>query len=122
MLRPQAVADARKRHFEVGDLSAEELAEIEDDAIRENIRYQQDIGMPAITDGEARRSFWHYDFMGMLHGLDLVERDEGVQFAGVKLRRLAQDHASARVEDLAGWHGDRCGVSESWRRCRRLVR
>ncbi len=34
----------------------------------------------------ARRSFWHYDFMGMLEGFDLVERDEGVRFAGMRLR------------------------------------
>ena len=34
--------------------------------------------MPVVTDGEARRSFWHYDYMGGLTGLDLEEREEGV--------------------------------------------
>ena len=46
---------------------------------------QIEAGLESITDGEARRSFWHYDFMGMLDGLDLVERDEGVAFAGARL-------------------------------------
>ncbi|MEM8741509.1 MAG: 5-methyltetrahydropteroyltriglutamate--homocysteine S-methyltransferase [Pseudomonadota bacterium] len=86
LLRPDGVKAARKRHFEEGSLSAEALAEIEDAAIRDLVAMQQDIGLPVVTDGEARRSFWHYDFMGGLTGLDLVERDEGVQFAGMKLR------------------------------------
>ena len=88
LLRSDAVHAERKQHFEDGNLSAETLAEIEDAAIRDNIRMQEDVGLQAVTDGECRRSFWHYDFMGMLTGLDLVERDEGVQFAGVKLRPI----------------------------------
>ena len=49
---------------------------------------QQEVGLKVATDGEARRSFWHYDYMGALEGLDLEERDEGVQFAGIKLRPI----------------------------------
>ena len=49
---------------------------------------QESVGMPVVTDGEARRSFWHYDYMGGLTGLDLEEREEGVQFAGMKLRPI----------------------------------
>ena len=60
----------------------------EDAAIPALIAMQQEVGLKAVTDGEARRSFWHYDFIGALSGLDLVERDEGVQFAGVKLRPI----------------------------------
>ena len=88
LLRPQAVHDARRQHLQDGTLSAGELAKIEDAAILDSIRMQEEVGLKAVTDGEARRSFWHYDFMGMLDGLDLVERDEGVQFAGVKLRPI----------------------------------
>ncbi|MEM9061699.1 MAG: 5-methyltetrahydropteroyltriglutamate--homocysteine S-methyltransferase [Pseudomonadota bacterium] len=88
LLRPKSVKQARREHLENGTLSAEGLAEVENAAIRDSIRMQEDVGLKAVTDGEARRSFWHYDFMGMLTGLDLVERDEGVQFAGVKLRPI----------------------------------
>jgi len=49
---------------------------------------QEGACLPVVRDGEARRSFWHYDFMGALTGFDLEERDEGVQFAGVKLRPI----------------------------------
>lgn len=88
LLRPDSVKKARQQHFEDKTLSAADLAEIEDAAIIDLIRLQEETGLPVVTDGEARRSFWHYDFMGGLDGLDLVERDEGVQFAGVKLRPI----------------------------------
>ena len=88
LLRPQTVKTARKGHFEDGTTSSEALKAAEDAAIIDNIKMQEAVGLQAVTDGEARRSFWHYDFMGMLNGFDLVEREEGVQFAGVKLRPI----------------------------------
>ena len=88
LLRTPAVADARKKHLEDQALSTAELGRIEDEAIQSLVAMQEDVGLQAVTDGEQRRSFWHYDFMGMLDGFDLVERDEGVQFAGVKLRPI----------------------------------
>ncbi len=88
LLRPAAVAAARQAHFRDRAITAGELHEIEDVEIPALIRMQEEVGLKAVTDGEARRSFWHYDFMGMLDGFDLVERDEGVQFAGVKLRPI----------------------------------
>ena len=88
LLRPASVLAARKQHFDDKTLSAEDLKAAEDAAIPALIKMQEDVGLKAVTDGETRRSFWHYDFMGMLTGLDLEERDEGVQFAGVKLRPI----------------------------------
>lgn len=88
LLRPDPVKQARKKFYEDKSIDAEELAGIEDAAIREVVKLQQDAGLPVVTDGEMRRSFWHYDFMGGLTGLDLEERDEGVQFHGVKLRPI----------------------------------
>lgn len=88
LLRPQAVKDARKQHYEDKSLDAAGLADVEDAAIREVVHMQESVGLKAVTDGEYRRSFWHYDFMGALTGFELEERDEGVQFAGVKLRPI----------------------------------
>jgi 5-methyltetrahydropteroyltriglutamate--homocysteine methyltransferase len=89
LLRNAAVAAERKARAE-GTGSPEALRAAEDAAIREAVAMQEAVGLPVVTDGEIRRSFWHYDFMGMLDGLDMVERDpeQGVQFAGVKLRPL----------------------------------
>lgn len=88
LLRPAAVALARRQHFQDHAITAGELREVEDAAIPALIAMQEAVGLKAVTDGEARRSFWHYDFMGMLDGFGLVERAEGVQFNGVKLRPI----------------------------------
>ena len=86
LLRPDAVKVARREFFEQQSISAEQLRAVEDDAIRDAVRMQEEVGLEAVTDGEIRRSFWHYDFLGALDGLELVERTEGVQFAGATLR------------------------------------
>jgi 5-methyltetrahydropteroyltriglutamate--homocysteine methyltransferase len=88
LLRPEAVKAARKAHFDDGTLPAEALRDIEDDAIRAVVARQQAVGLKAVTDGEFRRSWWHYDFLGALTVFALEERDEGVQFHGVKLRPI----------------------------------
>ena len=95
LLRPHAVATARRQHFEAGTLDSAGLKAIEDKAIADLINMQESVGLKAVTDGEQRRSFWHYDFMGMLTGLELDEREEGVQFAGVKLRPIFPTITSA---------------------------
>jgi 5-methyltetrahydropteroyltriglutamate--homocysteine methyltransferase len=80
LLRPAAVHDARR----AGDPAR--LKAVEDEAIRDVIRMQEEIGLKVVTDGEFRRAFWHYDFMGALTGLDLeVRATPGVQFAGLQL-------------------------------------
>ena len=88
LLRPPSVQAARKKYLEEKSISAAALRDLEDEAILASIRMQEEVGLKAVTDGECRRSFWHYDFMGMLTGFDLVERDEGVQFSGMKLRPI----------------------------------
>jgi 5-methyltetrahydropteroyltriglutamate--homocysteine methyltransferase len=82
-LRPQSVKDARAAHHD-GKIGDEELKAVEDEAIKGVIRMQENAGLKAVTDGEFRRSWWHFDFMGMLDGLDIEERDTGgIQFHGV---------------------------------------
>ncbi len=88
LLRPLPVRDARRQYFEENAITAEELRAIEDEAIRDQVKLQQDAGLLAVTDGEMRRSWWHYDFMGLLTGMELEERGEGIQFSGVQLRPI----------------------------------
>ena len=88
LLRPRSVKEARKRFYEDETIGAEELRAVEDAAVRNEVKLQQDVGLMAVTDGEMRRSWWHYDFMGLLTGLELEERDEGIAFAGVQLRPI----------------------------------
>ena len=88
LLRPQSVKDARRRFFEDKTIDSDELREVEDAAVRDEVKLQQDLGLLSVTDGEMRRSWWHYDFMELLTGMELEERDEGIAFAGAQLRPL----------------------------------
>ncbi len=45
-------------------------APIEDDAIRDVVRLQEDVGLQSATDGEFRRASWHMDFIYQLGGID----------------------------------------------------
>jgi len=83
-LRPEKLKAARAAHLEQGRMSAEELAQLEDEAIRGVIRMQENAGLLAVSDGEFRRAWWHYDFMGLLEGFDIIAREGGgIQFHGV---------------------------------------
>ncbi|HMB46891.1 MAG TPA: 5-methyltetrahydropteroyltriglutamate--homocysteine S-methyltransferase [Afifellaceae bacterium] len=89
LLRPDAVKAARKGHYDDGTVSAQELKAVEDEAIRDVVALQESVGLKAVTDGEYRRSFWHYDFMGALTGFMLDEREqEGVKFHDAVLRPI----------------------------------
>ncbi|MDN6203975.1 MAG: 5-methyltetrahydropteroyltriglutamate--homocysteine methyltransferase, partial [Tetragenococcus halophilus] len=50
-LRPEALKQARE-DFEQGNISAEELKEVEDQAIIDLIKKQEEVGLNAVTDGE----------------------------------------------------------------------
>jgi 5-methyltetrahydropteroyltriglutamate--homocysteine methyltransferase len=88
LLRPQAVKNARKACLEHGSINANVLSSVEDEAICQAVIMQQSAGLKAVTDGEYRRSFWHYDFMSHLTGFELVERDQGLKFSGATLRPI----------------------------------
>lgn len=55
LLRPESITAARKAHFEDGTMSAEELKDVEDAAIPDLIRMQQDAGLKAVTYDDQRR-------------------------------------------------------------------
>jgi len=68
LLRPQRLLEARERHA-AGEIEAAELRAIEDDAIRDAVRKQEEVGLPAVSDGEFRRASWHMDFIYQLDGI-----------------------------------------------------
>lgn len=85
LLRTPPVVEARARR-EAGEISAEQLREVEDAEIVGVIARQEEIGMQLATDGEFRRAFWHFDFYSMLDGCELYELDHGIQFQGVQTK------------------------------------
>ncbi|MBS0322029.1 MAG: 5-methyltetrahydropteroyltriglutamate--homocysteine S-methyltransferase [Proteobacteria bacterium] len=67
-LRPPALLDARER-FKAGTLDADGLRAAEDAAIRDIVRYQENLGLKGVTDGEFRRTYFHIDFLTQLAGV-----------------------------------------------------
>jgi 5-methyltetrahydropteroyltriglutamate--homocysteine methyltransferase len=84
-LRPAALKEARAKR-EKGAITAAELKAVEDREIEKIIKKQEDIGLQLATDGEFRRSWWHFDFFSMLDGVELFESDHGIQFRGVQTK------------------------------------
>jgi 5-methyltetrahydropteroyltriglutamate--homocysteine methyltransferase len=84
-LRPAALKEARAKR-EQGAITAAELKVVEDREIEKIIKKQEEIGLKLATDGEFRRSWWHFDFLGMLDGVELYESDQGIQFRGVQTK------------------------------------
>jgi 5-methyltetrahydropteroyltriglutamate--homocysteine methyltransferase len=88
LLRPQAVLEARRK-LEGKEISAGELRQIEDDAIRHVIKQQEEVGLQSITDGELRRGTWHMDFLC---------RIGGVIAAGTQVRPFRNESGEVRNE------------------------
>jgi 5-methyltetrahydropteroyltriglutamate--homocysteine methyltransferase len=79
LLRPPELLRAREELAQ-GRLTAEELRSIEDDAIRDAVRMQEEIGLQSATDGEFRRTSWHMDFIYQLDGIDPADEEIKVEF------------------------------------------
>jgi 5-methyltetrahydropteroyltriglutamate--homocysteine methyltransferase len=79
LLRPSSLVAARRAH-QAGQLDSDALRAVEDDAIRELVRKQEDAGMRDITDGELRRGSWHLDFLCRLGGVTPVRDGLKLQF------------------------------------------
>ena len=79
LLRPPEVLQARD-DFAAGRIEAAELRAIEDNAIRNIIRKQEDVGLQSATDGEFRRASWHMDFIYQLDGITKEPGEIKVKF------------------------------------------
>src|SRR5215831_3355464 len=78
LLRPPALLEAREKHKK-GELTGEALRQLEDDAIRDAVTLQEDVGLQVATDGEYRRELWHMDFLAQFGHAEMYE-------AGIKIK------------------------------------
>jgi 5-methyltetrahydropteroyltriglutamate--homocysteine methyltransferase len=81
LLRPAALKQARAKRGR-GEITAEELKTIEDREIEAVIRKQEEAGLRSVTDGEFRRAFWNYDFLGQLDGVEAYLGERKIKFQG----------------------------------------
>ena len=79
LLRPKELLQARE-DCAAGKISREELRALEDDAIRDVVKMQNDVGLQSATDGEFRRAAWHMDFIYELGGIEKAHGDIRVKF------------------------------------------
>jgi 5-methyltetrahydropteroyltriglutamate--homocysteine methyltransferase len=75
LLRPQALLEARARSA-AGEIDAAELRGVEDAAITDVVRMQEDVGLRTATDGEFRRASWHMDFIYAIDGITKVTGED----------------------------------------------
>jgi 5-methyltetrahydropteroyltriglutamate--homocysteine methyltransferase len=100
LLRPPRLIDARAR------LEGAALRAVEDEAIREVVRRQEEIGLEAVTDGEFRRAWWHLDFFEGLDGLSIHEGQYAATFrkeggtVDLKPQRIVVDRKLTRPKPI----------------------
>ena len=108
--RPQRLLEARNR-LKAGEIDAAELRALEDKAIGEVVKMQEDIGLQSITDGEYRRENFHFDFLSKIDGVDfrrmMPEGAEGeshdpekAPFVAYITKRMDRPAAGAEVENF----------------------
>ncbi|QDF57821.1 methionine synthase II (cobalamin-independent) [Bacillus velezensis] len=85
LLRPAAVKQARLQRA-AGEISAEQLREIENKEIIRSVEKQKETGLNVVTDGEFRRAWWHFDFLENLDGVEAFTPESGIQFHNVQTK------------------------------------
>jgi 5-methyltetrahydropteroyltriglutamate--homocysteine methyltransferase len=85
LLRPAALKKAREQRAK-GEIDAAALKAVEDREIERAIKKQEEVGLKLATDGEFRRSWWHFDFFKGLSGVTPIETSTGIKFHGVETK------------------------------------
>src|SRR5450759_1762538 len=72
LLRTAPLKEARAK-FAKGEIDSAALRAVEDREIEKIIKKQADVGLKLATDGEFRRSWWHFDFFRALKGIEFYQ-------------------------------------------------
>src|SRR5262245_43508036 len=96
LLRPPTIHAARA-DFAAGKIDAAALRRLEDAAIHDVVRMQENAGLPVVTDGECRRENWYADFIGKLKGV-VIAGSTGQGFAQTSGQ---PKHVPKRVQTVA---------------------
>ena len=66
---PEAPARGARAEGAAARSPPTQLRAVEDDAIAEIVKFQEDVGLQSVTDGEFRRTYFHIDFLEQLGGV-----------------------------------------------------
>jgi len=78
LIRPPALIEAREEAESGGDRAS--LARVQQQAIRDVVAMQQDLGLKLVTDGEYNRGAWHRDFLLRFANVRLIPSRITVRF------------------------------------------
>ncbi|QIQ20980.1 5-methyltetrahydropteroyltriglutamate--homocysteine S-methyltransferase [Zophobihabitans entericus] len=67
-LRPDYVLQVRQQYAN-NAITFDQLRTVEDKAITEIVKFQEEVGIHSVTDGEFRRTYFHLDFLQQLGGV-----------------------------------------------------
>lgn len=84
-LRPAVIKEAREE-LKQGKITEAALYEIESIEIAKLVKKLAELGLKNVTDGELRRSWWHFDWFWGLKGIEKRTAEHGLQFAHIELR------------------------------------
>jgi 5-methyltetrahydropteroyltriglutamate--homocysteine methyltransferase len=98
--------------------SAEQLRAVEDKAITEIVKFQQDVGLQSITDGEFRRTYFHIDFLEQLGGVKTdipvtVKKPDGTEELAPPVIRVIDKVRHAKNIQLADFEYLKSQVSRA---------
>ena len=79
LIRPRRLIDAREQQAQ-GRLDGEGLRRIQEEAVREVVRMQEDLGLNSVTDGEYNRDGWHIDFILRFANVEQAQSRYSVSF------------------------------------------
>ena len=104
LLRPPVLLRAREEAA-AGRITPDELRTVEDGAIEDAVRIQEEVGLRGITDGEFRRSSWHMDFIYALDGISAADDKIKVSFHN--------EQGDIEFMTALAYVGGKVGVSET---------
>ena len=104
LLRPLELLRARE-DAAAGRITREELRTVEDSAITDAVRMQEEVGLRGITDGEFRRGSWHMDFIYALDGISAADDKVKVSFHN--------EQGDIEFMTALAYVGGKIGVSET---------
>ncbi|MGH8821606.1 MAG: 5-methyltetrahydropteroyltriglutamate--homocysteine S-methyltransferase, partial [Rhodoferax sp.] len=115
-LRPKYLLEAREQKAK-GDITPEPLRKVEDKAITEIVKFQEDVGLKSITDGEFRRTYFHIDFLDQLGGVKTdipvtIQKPDGTQELAPPVMRVVDKVRHVKNIQLADFQYLKSQVSQ----------
>ena len=115
-LRPKYLLDARDQRA-AGTITSEQLRLVEDKAIAEIVKFQEDVGLKSITDGEFRRTYFHIDFLEQIGGVKTdipvtIQKPDGTQELAPPVMRVIDKVRHVKDIQLADFQFLKSQVSQ----------